>query len=410
MDLKTLMGLSVAARTDFLERVAAKQGLTTAPGIRTESEVLRAIMGPASRHAPGNDDDYHTKTLFAHYFKAPLLLARLLQLFHPHLLEPRQRRLRVLYLGAGRDETLDEGRWFRVVWEHLGLGHQELDITAVGPELERRHEWEPSAFRDMVSDVPPTLSEYLGTLEESFAPAGRCPDWERRFDVVVMHHPGFVAHVYDWLEDEAWQDMAGFADIPIVGTSFDATDFAFDRNGLAVSGRLVDRVFWNSAAHVAPGQEIENARATRLQWGGVLWSTKRDPNTREHAVSPDQEAAVQWLNRNGLVGLIGDPRARLAMPLLDHLYWLYTCPMQFDDIMHSLHVTDDIRIDLSTGTVTAFGHVIPGTELTRRITRESSLEQRLSLLRPLLGEIEPHLNWSRVMSFSAKRGYRASIR
>lgn len=403
MDLKTLMTMSVAARTDYLEKVAIAQGLTTAPGVRTESEILGALLPPAPPQIHGDPRDFHTRTLFAHYFKAPLLLARLLQLFHPHLLGPRQRRLRVLYVGAARDETLDEGRWFPVVWDALGIRHQQIELTAVGPELAMRHTWEPSPLKDLVCEVPPTLTEYVGTLEDALAPAGRAPDWEVYFDIVVMHHPGFVAHAYDWLHDEAWQDLAGFAGVPIVGTSFDATDFAFDRNGLALSGRLVDRVFWNSAAHVAPGQEIENARATRLQWGGVVWSTILDPDVREDGVSPHQELATQWFARNGLAGLIGNQMSRQSTPLLGHLYWYYTCPMQFDDMLQSVHVTDDIRIEAGTGNVTAFGQVVPGTDLSLRITQTPLLEERLALMIPLLTEIRPHLNWRKVLALTLRR-------
>lgn len=396
MTLEELRALSVSERTDYLEQLAHRQGLHTAPGPRLESELLSSMI---EKVQPGLwDADTCTRTLWAYYFKAPILLARLLQLFHPHLLEPGHGPLRVLYLGADQTEVMDDGRWFPLAWRLMGLPYEGLEITAVGPGLAEKEGWQESEWKDRVERLPAVTDSCPGRLEDACTTFEMSFGWERLFDIVVMHHPGFVANSREWTDDLAWADLAGFADLPIIGTSFDDTDLPFDRVGLAMSGRIIDQVYWNPMGHVSPGGDAQDEFGTRLRWGNVLWSTCKDPNVREDGISPSQRKAMEWI-RKYHVTLFSNPT-----PLQAWTVWLYTCPMQFDDLHRWVCVTDDIRITCNTGCVTAYGVELEATELTRRVVETSSLDQRLSIYPELMKELGGRLDPAAVERYCVGRG------
>ncbi|MGH8463067.1 MAG: hypothetical protein ACRER5_02905 [Pseudomonas sp.] len=393
MDVKSLMQLSVADRTTILEQLAGKQGLSPAPGMRTESEVLASALANYSAGTSVTMHDAETlpRTLWAHYLKAPFLLIKLLELFHPHLLK-LDRPLRVLYLGAGMDEVLDEGRWFSVAWALREISKHPPQITAVGPELANQGQWEASAWRYMVEQRPALADLLPGKLLEVLGTEDECANWEEYFDIVVMHHPGFVANMHDWWQDDAWMDLAGFADIPIIGTSFDAVDFEFDKHGLAASGRIVDQVLWNSAAHVNPGSADvgTNRLETRLQWGGVLWSTTRDKQFVEGMESQRQHRAFDWFAQHHF------PLLQSPHPLTKYLRCHYSCPMQFDDVHQHLLVTDDIRINRASGRIEAFGQTLEPGPVVLEVLATASLAGRLKLAPALIAEVGEKLDLNQV--------------
>lgn len=394
MNIATLMSLSVAERTDVLEQLAHRQGLETAPGDRHEGEVLKRALGKRV----GYTADVITKTLWAHYLKAPFTLIKLLELFHPHLLG-LDRPLRILYLGAGREEVLDGGRWYGLAWQIRNLGWHMPAITAVGPALANAADWEASPWESMVDAYPALLHGLPGTLAQVLATEEACINWEENFDVVVMHHPGFVANLYDWWGDDAWMDLAGFAEVPIIGTSFDAVDAQFDKHGLAASGRIMDRIWWNPAAHVNPAHADRSQvqSDTRLQWGGVLWSTKRDPQFVDGMSSRNQEDAARWFQRYH-TGLFDNHQA-----LVPFQHWYYTCPMQFDDVHQHLMVTDDIRIEVHGGKVEAFGQTIEPGPIALEVLAMTRLEQRLARAPALLEELGARLDLGEVARIHALR-------
>lgn len=400
VNLAALMQLPIAERTGFLESLAHLDGLRTAPGPRHEGEVLLDALSTLPDAPPPSSEaaEILPKTLWGHYLKAPFALIKLLELFHPQLLG-MERQLRVLYLGAGRDEVLDEGRWFSMAWMLRGIKGPPPDITAVGPELANAASWEPSPWRNMVERLPATATILPATLIQSLGVGDQCVDWERHFDIVVMHHPGFVALMNDWWLDEAWTDLAGFAEIPVVGTSFDATDFAFDTWGLAASGRIVDRAWWNPVAHVAPldAEQASNGLGIRIQWGGVLWSTTRDPQFVEGARSRNQEAAFRWFEEH-LHPLFIDQRGIAKL-----LRWYYSCPLQFDSTRQHLLVTDDIHIHVASGRIEAFGQQGRAGPAARAALSAQDLEARLKLAPALLAEIEAWLDLEAAAATHAER-------
>lgn len=395
MQLNELLSMSVSDRTDYLERLlAAPYELETAPGIKTESDLLESLLGKLSKY-PGMDGDTLTKSLWARYFKAPLLLLKMLQVFHPRLLETGK-QLRVLYLGAGHDEFPDQGRWHALVWlMATGRPITDLKIVAVGPALSTSHTWEasPVVWSDMVAHLPPFVGFLPGTLQEAMSTNGMAVDWEDHFDVVVMHHPGFVANFLSWSQDEAWADLAGFAKIPVIGTSFDPVDLAFDRKGLAVCGRIIDRVYWNSSAHVAPFDNFDTHLGTRIQWGGVMWSTVLDDQTGENMISNSQQQAINWQEEMHIPLIMNR-----TTDLHQYLRWLYTCPMQFDDIHEHLYLSDDIRIRRNDACIEAFGQIRPATDLSRRLIETTILEDRLRLVPKLSEELSTQLDMQAVAS------------
>ena len=384
MDMSELMKLPIEGRTDVLERFAARQGLKTAPGVRIETDLLMSALWKFDDQARG-DAEAMPRSLWAHYLKAPLLLVRLLELFQPHLLK-LDRPLRVLYVGAGHEEVLDGGRWHGLLWAFKRLSRHLPEITAVGPALGKPHE--ASDWAEVVEAVPQLADLLPGTLEQTLSVPEGCINWEEHFDVVVMHHPGFVGHVFDWMHDQAWADLAGYADIPIIGTSFDAVDFEFDKRGLATSGRIVDQVFWNPAAHVNPAFEdpAHNRLRTRVQWGGVLWSTQRDPGVSETSESLNQRVAREWFD-NYHFHIVGD-----RFPISPLLRWHFSCPMQFDDVHQHLLVSDDIRVNCSTGEVDAFGQRFAPGPKTLEALAAQDLNARLKLTPEVIVEISDRLD------------------
>ncbi len=398
MDLDQLMSLPVAQRTDFLEGIAHTHGLLTAPGVRTESDVLSSILSSES----ALDGEQATRTQFAMYLKAPLTLIRLLQTFHPELVVASPEPLRILMLGATQDEVWDQGRWYSYAWELLGLPARKLRITAVGPGLRGLFHETRSEAHDVVASLHPAVRLAHGRLEGLLdSETNKLPDWMFDIDVCVMHHPGFVSHLADWVSDRAWFDLASFTQVPIIGTSFDVVDFEYDRHGVEIFGRTIDKVFWNPAAHVLPVNDSICPHWTRLQWGGVLWSTKPKPieQIRTLGITAEQQAATAWMSRHSAVGLESMDFNR---KLNEHLRWFYTCPMQFDDLREGLWVTDDIRIDRADGRVRAFDIELPATDLTRRLVSTESLEARLEVMRPLLDELAPRLDQVRIAGYMAR--------
>lgn len=389
MDVPLLMKLSVHQRTRVLEQHAHRQGLRTAPGGRHEGEVLAAALAdvtlpPGMQHY---DAEILPKTLWAHYFKAPFALIKLLELFHPDLLKI-DRPLRVLYLGAGRDEVLDEGRWFGLAWKYRDVSRHLPRITAVGPELANTQDWEPSPWAPMVQDLPALTTCLPGTFDQALGGQGGAVTWEERFDVVVMHHPGFVANAHDWWTDLSWGDLAVGSGVPIVGTSFDAVDFAFDRQGLAGSGRTINHAWWNPAAHVSPAHASPDFAVlqTRIQWGGVLWSAQSDEEFARDGTSRGWRSAMEWFCT------YQDPLILGQGPLTPYLRWYYTCPMQFDDVHQHLIVTDDIRICVRTGAIEAFGQVVAPGPVALEVLALARLEARLRRAPALIAEIGGQLD------------------
>lgn len=392
MNTQQLLQMPVAQRTDYLETVAHAQGLKTAPlGGRNESDILANILSGIV----DADPDLLTKSLWAHYFKAPILLYRMILHFHPHLLNISH--LRVLYIGADKDEVFDEGRWFSLAWRLLGLSHQKLEIDAVGPDLAHEDDWEESPWAYMVASETPVTILYPETLEETFVLENKVINWENEFNLVVMHHPGFVTNWNGWAHDAAFADLAGFANIPIVGTSYDPTDYAFDRHGLAVLGRVVDGVYWNSAAHLNPGEIYHNYQSRHF-FGQVMWTARLDPVTIENDITPTQLEALHWMETY-------HPFNTPDLIRENPLFWQYTCPMQFDDLHQSVYVTDDIRIDCATGKITLFDVDIHPNQFSTKIANSPVLEDRLSLLKPFIHHIQSQLKAAmnlRAMSMSSR--------
>lgn len=387
MDVSKLMRLSIEQRTSFLERLAHLQELETAPGARHEGKLLAAMLaeGKFSDATRFGFDELPT-TLWAHYLKAPLALIKLLELFHPNLLR-LDRPLRVLYLGAGQSEVLDEGRWLALAWKLRAVSRHLPDVTAIGPELAGAADWEPSEWRSMVEPLPPVITMIPGTLKQALGPMAGPPDWDRLFDVVVMHQPGFVGHFMDWWEDVAWADLAAAAKVPIIGTSYDAVDLAFDEKGLAASGRVVDSVYWNPVAHIYPDSGVagQNPHQTRLQWGGVLWSTVPDAGAAQ-GFTWHQRSALDWFKEH-LLGLLQDGPGLTGLQR-----WHRTCPMQLDDVHQYLMVSDDIRIDTRTGQVEAFGQRVAPGPVALEVLAEPGWEQRFRRTKDLLVELEGQLD------------------
>lgn len=378
MDVTTLMRMPIASRTTILENSAHKTGLQTAPGPRTEVEVLEPLVRRLLDE-PVENPELLPRQLWAYAFKAPTLLLRLLRQFHPQLLQ-LDRPLRVLLVGASPHDVLDEGRWYGLTWLLNGFAHMP-EIVAVGPELAKG--LKSSGIADYVADVPVLLSVADTNMQEMGTPAGQCVDWDAHFDVAVMFHPGFVAHHTDWGTDAAFHDLAAFAEIPIVGTSFDATDFEFDKQGLAMFGRQVQGAFWNPAAHINPSvgtEAAQNPFGTRLQWGGVLWSSERDPAVRQNNTTTAQNRAMEWFRR-WLAILDGAP----AYDALQ--FWEFTCPMQFDAVHEYLVVTDRLRIHCRTGEVEAFDHRLPPGPVALELLATPTLTARLARLPAVMEEV-----------------------
>lgn len=387
MDLDQLMAVPVAQRTAFLEGVAHAHGLRTAPGARTDLDGEEAM-----------------RTRFAMYLKAPLTLIRLLQTFHAELVVASPEPLRILMLGAAQDEVWDQGRWYAYAWQLLGLPARKLEILAVGPDLQGLVYDAHSEAHKEVANLEPAVRVMPARVEVLLdSETNKLPDWMFDIDVCVMHHPGFVSNLADWVSDRAWFDLASFTQVPIIGTSYDVADFEYDRHGVEIFGRTIDKVFWNPAAHVLPVNNSTCPHWTRLQWGGVLWSTSPKPieQIRTLGITAGQQAATAWMSRNSAVGL---GAMDFHPNLNEHLRWFYTCPMQFDDLREGLWVTDDIRIERASGRVRAFDIELPATDLTRRLVSEENLEARIEVLRPLLDELAPRLDQMRIAGYMARHG------
>jgi len=404
-DVPELMAMPIAERTDVLERLAHHAGLETAPGERHEGQMLSRMLAGFKANPLGGmlDPEVLPLTLWAHYMKAPLTLIKLLKLFHPHLLR-LPRPLRILYVGADQSEVLDEGRWLTMAWLLQNISPHAPYVTAVGPALANASEWERSPWRSMVAAAPQQMMLLPGTLEQALSTEDACVNWEEAFDVVVMHHPGFVANMHNWWQDAAWMDLAGFADIPIIGTSFDDTDLHFDTMGLAASGRIVDRVWWNPTAHIGPANQDHghNQLRTRLQWGGVLWSTRRDPQFVENQFSHNQDIAMDWFES------VYTRLHERGGPLAFLVRWHYSCPMQFDTLRHHLLVSDDIRIEVATGRVHAFGQTAEAGPVTRSVLNLKCLEDRLYKAPEVLCEIAARIDVARVRDEYPDRALKAS--
>lgn len=397
MNAKKLMHMGVSERTDYLEKRAHAEGLKTAPNGRLESEILAKMMSPF----PGADPDMLTKTVWAFYFKAPILLYRMLMHFHPHLLQKSQKTLRVLYLGAGKDEACDQGRWYSLAWRSLGLTHQQLEITAVGPELAFEHTWETSEATNMVRFERPVMLNLPGTLEDAFPTSDdEVIDWDKSFDVAVMHHPGFVANIPTWGEDDAFIDLSHLSRIPIVGTSYDAVDFAYDKQGLAYLGRTVESVYWNSAAHIYPAID-QHPYQTRYQWGAVMWSARQDPDNElyieQERYTPLQQSAIEWQRFN-------HPLSMVDSSFHQYMYFHYICPMQLDAFHQFVYATEDILINCATGKVRAFGMNVPQTSTSMFIGFHSTtLEERLFLFPSFMRELFQVLDIKKVDKYIAEK-------
>ena len=388
-----LMKLSAAKRTDWLESLAHKEGLRTAPGPRCEGRVLHAALSSTDIGIPGtmHGPDILPMTLWAHYLRAPFLLLRQLELFQPALLNV-DRPLRVLMLGADSSEVLDEGRWYALAWRMRYPDQPPPQIIAVGPSLSRQAQWGPSQWAHMVERLAPTLEMLPGALSQYFIDGDDCVDWDCSFDVAVMNHPGFVAYHHAWWEDDAWLDLAGFSEIPLVGASFDATDLAYDRHGLAASGRQLDEAWWNPTAHIQPAYADPefNGVPTRLQWGAVLWSASRNPGMVEGKPEPESQRAVDWFARWHY------PLVMTPQGLSGYFMYFYSCPMQLDALHQKLMISDDIMVDIRTGHVSVFSQEISPGPRTLELLSATTLERRLELGPAVLEEIWPLVDLPRL--------------
>lgn len=379
MDVTTLMRMPIASRTTFLENCAHKTGLQTAPGPRTEVEVLEPLVRMLL-DKPVENPELLPRMLWAHYFKAPMLLMKLLRQFHPGLLDI-DRPLRLLMLGSAPNDVLDEGRWFSLAWILSGLKHPPA-IIAVGPGMDQPQE--PSPYRHIVEVLPPSAEEFAGTLEDLAIQGGTCIDWDSSFDVVVMFHPGFFAHYEDWCEDHAFKDLATFSNVPIVGTSYDAADFEFDKHGLGAVARIVESGYWNSSAHVPPNAgdaDYSDRFGTRLQWGGVLWAAHIDPDFKTETVTPSQASNMEWFQTWTNTMLSVGTRYG------ERMHWYYSCPMQFDALHEHLVITDWMRIHCRTGEVQVFDHRLPPGPVALELLATRSLTARLARLPSVMDEV-----------------------
>lgn len=384
MDFHSLMTLPIDQRTDFLEERAHRQGLKTAPGARHEGQVLSGILEQAAIRQDLGEEQL-PRSLWSFYLKAPLALIRMLELFHPELLK-LDRPLQILYLGAGRDECVDEGRWLSVAWKFQGIQAPPPQVVAVGPELVDEARWPRSQWRDLLKDVPEASTRLAGRLEDHMVKDGRCIAWDEYFDIAVMHHPRFANTLESWFMDAAWRDLAGGGALPIIGTSHDPTDFQFDRQGMAACGRSIDQAWWNPTAHIAPVDgKHAGTWATRLQWGAVLWSSRR-PGAGVRDAEARQKAALEWFETH-LPPLILEQR-----PLTQLLRWHTCCPMQFDLGHEHLIVADDLRINVRTGVVEAFGQTLEPGPVAMQVLGRARAEDRLALGPDLLDEIQGGLD------------------
>ena len=376
------VGPSQTERTAVLGQIAHAEGLVAAPGAAsTEAESLRRLLVKAPRLSAPFPGDMISVSYLANVLKAPRLLMQLLKLFEPALLQSSSEPLRVLYLGASKHEVFDQGRWFHLAFMLAGI-RRRIEITAVGPEIVADPEAlppTPDAF--MVEDIPPAVVAYAPmSLAEAVGVGAVYPDWDRNFDVAVMHHPGFIGHFMDWEYDDAWNDLVSFAKIPILGTSFDAADLMVDSLGLAIYGRPIVRSWWNPEAHFNPNQAQDHF-GTRLLWGGVLWSTGLHPDNTEDDISQFQLQAISE-NRD-----FWELTASAFRALKASVSCQRVIPMQRSDIGDKVWVADQIWMDVATGDVDAFGRRLPATPLTRRVCSIPTCRGRLVFCKELLLEI-----------------------
>jgi len=366
-------------------QIAQAEGLAIVP-CESEADVLHRLADRAFGAHLSYPGEMVRQSSLAYYLKTPRLLIQMLRWFHPELLQGAG-PLRILYLGANEHEILDEGRWFYAAFRLEGLPVRKLEITAVGPDLDQEDEADPVLSEEFLPRSMPTalVAAAPCTLEEAVELGLVNPDWESAYDLVVMHHPGFVGQLGDWLEDDAWNDLAGFGDIPIIGTSFDPVDLAFDRMGLATCGRIIDKAYWNTAAHLIPGIEHSEFQ-TRLFWGGVAWSTRLDQEIIEGRITPSQMDSIK--RRSAVQKLLGPSMC----PLSAALTWFWTCPMQVSDSGEAVWLSDEIQINVEDGRITAFGRHLDATKLSRRVVRTVKWKERMSLLGALTKELAVRLD------------------
>jgi hypothetical protein len=379
--LRRKLCLSQTQRTALLSEVARAEGLRPAPNAGTEAQRLHGLMARIPELSAPFPGDLISLSYLAYYLKAPRLLLQMLELFHPHLLRRSAQPLRVLYLGASKHEVFDEGRWFAFAFGLAGI-QREVRITAVGPELAKDPEAvRPSPYPHVVGMLPSTLDGYFPTtLCDALTEGHFAPDWEQYWDVVVMHHPGFIGHWRDWDDDDAWHDLISFAEIPVIGTAFDPADLLVDRLALATYSRPITHAWWNPAAHFNPCAGAD-AYSTRWQWGGVLWSSERHPDTRENQSSAFQRQAADefneyWGTLFHLLEAFGPDTSLVRVS-----------PMQRSEFGDRIWMADQASIDVASGELHLHGVTYAATDLTRRIAATPTCAERMRFGRQLADQI-----------------------
>jgi hypothetical protein len=366
---------TIESSAPYLEaflQLGRREGLLRSPnGAINETLALHHLFARLPTLAAPFPGELITRSMLAYYLKAPRHLLTLIELYAPELFS-RKKPVRILYLGASKHEMFDEGRWFSLAWFLAGHALGNLRITVVGPEIAQDVEaHRPSGQFGGAPDMPPALvAAFGGTLSEAIDEGVVARDFGKHYDLVVMHHPGFIGHWHDWLNDEEWLRLAQTRALPIVGTSFDPADLYLDRLGLVAAGRDVAHACVHSAAHFNPCY-VDAEHKIRLWWGGILWSTS--PRSRSNRL---QGQLASYRSFNAMWHAL----AALQEATSIEFTWYSVTPMQRCDYDQKVWLADQISLDIQTLELTIAGESRGRIAQAQSIADAASIGERLGMI------------------------------
>ena len=168
-------------RKDFLNSHRAMAGMST--------ELLEAILAPCTS------------------------IAQWILQFQPELLQ--RDSLSIVLFGAEKMESIDGGRWLRLLPWFLGVPGMPVEVTLVGwPENGRSN-----------------AARYVESFQPMQMMHGGISDWISLAlpnpDVAFLCQPGFEEHYKWWLDDDELPALLNMG-IPIAATSYSEMDHAGD--------------------------------------------------------------------------------------------------------------------------------------------------------------------------------------